>query len=235
MNSWNNDGVVNLPWMYPEVLPQVRAAMALRYRLMPYLYTLLWRAAEADEPMVRPSFYAFPDDARCIGQDDVFMLGADILVAPVLDAGATTRRAYLPATPGGWHEFTHGTHHAGGEVAEIAAPLGRLPVFVRSGAMIPVTAQLDTVDPATDKARTLLVFGEEARAATLYEDDGDTAHWREHGLRLRFTRRVESGRTMISLAAEGRHVPAFRDITLVRVGPGSPVSAATGGETLRLP
>ncbi len=235
MNSWKQDGVVTLPWMHPEVLPQVRAAMALRYRLMPTLYTLLWRAAAADEPIVRPSFYDFPEDPRCVGQDDVFMLGSELLVAPVLAEGATTRRAYLPVTPGGWHALGDGTPHPGGEIVEVAAPLGRLPIFVRAGAMIAVTDQLHTVDPATDTGRSLLVFGEAAREAILYEDDGETAAWREHGLRLRFTRRAEAGRTVVSVAGDGRHLPAYQDIRLARVGPGSPVIAASGGDALALP
>ena len=82
---------------------------------------------------------------------------------------------------------------------------------------------------------TLLVFGEEARDAVLYEDDGDTAAWREAGLRLTFSRGLEGGKTMVSVAAEGRHRPAFREIRVLRVGAGSPVTAAAGEEALRLP
>lgn len=232
MNSWNQDGIVNLPWMHPEVLPQVREAMALRYRLMPYLYTLLWQASSSNEPMVRPSFYDFPEDGHCLGQDDVFMLGSELLVAPVLEEGARTRRVYLPRTPGGWHLFADGRHVEGGSTVEVEAPLGALPVFVRAGAMIPVSSQLDSVEPGSDTERRLLVFGEEARDAMLYEDDGESSDWRQRSLRLGFTRRLEGGRTIIACRAEGSHRPAFARIILQRVGAGSPVEAEGGGATI---
>ena len=62
MNSWKDNGIVNLPWMHESVIPQVRDAMTLRYRLMPYLYTQMWRASRRNEPVVRPLFYDFPND-----------------------------------------------------------------------------------------------------------------------------------------------------------------------------
>ena len=68
MNSWNDDGVVNLPWMYPETVPQVREAICLRYRLMPYLYTQMWRASRDGIPAVRPLLYDFPQDAAAIAR-----------------------------------------------------------------------------------------------------------------------------------------------------------------------
>lgn len=234
MNSWNNDGIVNLPWMHPEVLPQVREAMALRYRLMPYLYTQMWRAAAENEPVVRPTFYDFPGDPRCKGQDDVFLLGRDLLVAPVLEEGAVSRRIYLPQHPGGWHDFRTGEAFPGGEEITVEAPLGHLPVFVRAGAMVPVTGQLDRVDPASDSERSLLVFGEGEGEALLYEDDGDTMAWRESGLRLHVFRRKEGGETVLSLRTEGSHRPAFTEMKLQRVGPGTPVRTSDGEGILRL-
>jgi alpha-glucosidase len=66
MNSWKADGVVNTPWMHPEVLPQVREAFSLRYRLMPALYAAMWRAARDGEPPLRPLAYGFPEDARAM-------------------------------------------------------------------------------------------------------------------------------------------------------------------------
>ena len=234
MNSWNTDGIVNLPWMHPEVLPQVREAMALRYRLMPYLYTQMWRAAVENEPVVRPTFYDFPGDPRCKGQDDVFLLGADLLVAPVLEEGAVSRRVYLPGHPGGWHDFRTGEAFPGGEEITVEAPLGRLPVFVRAGAMVPVSGQLDRVDPASDAERSLLVFGEGEGEAVLYEDDGDTMAWRESGLRLHLSRREEGGETVLGLRTEGSHRPAFAEVKLQRVGPGTPIRASGGEDSLRL-
>lgn len=179
MNSWKEDRVVNLPWMYPELLPQVRAVMDLRVRLMPTLYTLMWRAALHDEPVVRPLFLDFPDDPGAALVEDAFLLGPDLLVAPVLEEGETTRAVYLPAHPGGWHDWHDGRHHAGGAAATVPAPLGRLPLFARAGAPI-------ACDDGAGGCEFVL-FGEPGPGsqAWLYEDDGETAEWREGAGRAR--------------------------------------------------
>lgn len=201
MNSWKADGTVNQPWMHPEVLPQVRAALALRSRLMPYLYTRMWRASRDHEPAVRPLFWDFPADPAARTVDDAFMLGPDLLVAPVLVEGAVTRSLYLPAHPGGWFDWHDGRHVEGGTMVAVPAPLGRLPLFARAGAIVPVA------DPGAPAAslpdRTVLVFGEpvDASAADLYEDDGETAEWRRDGLHVRF----ELRRTGETLLLSARH------------------------------
>ncbi|AMJ59787.1 glycoside hydrolase family 31 protein [Bosea sp. PAMC 26642] len=207
MNSWNDDGVVNLPWMHPEVIPQVREAISLRYRLMPYLYTQMWRASRDNEPAVRPLFYDFPDDPAVAAIDDAFMLGPDLLVAPVLEEGATQRSVVLPANPGGWYDWHSRRHFPQGGRVTVEAPLGRLPVFVRSGAIIPVGDPMGQED-----LREVLVFGPPAAAkGELYEDDGDTGAWREgQGLVIRFS--MKAGE--LAASSEGAHVPSFGKIMI---------------------
>lgn len=220
MNSWNDDGVTTLPWMYPEKVPQVREAIRLRYRLMPYLYTQLWKASRDDTPIVQPFFFAFPGDPEARDVEDAFMVGSDVLVAPVLEEGATTRRVYLPRHPGGWYFFHDGSHHPGGAFAEVDAPLGRLPLFVRSGALLPLSELVDKVDPAADGVREVVVYGRPDGAfAEVYEDDGDTAGWRAGaGLALRLTSTQDGDATVVSVTAEGAWRPAFGAIRLRSVG-----------------
>ena len=174
MNSWKTSGIVNTPWMHPEVLPQVKAAMDLRHALIPYLYTQMWRASAEDIPAVRPLLWHFADDATARVTDDVFLLGPDLLVAPVLEESATTRTVYLPAHPGGWYDWHDGTRYDGGRSVTVAAPLGRLPLFARAGAIV-----------VTEEAGDLVAVafrGADGRAqGALYLDDGDTAHWRDDG------------------------------------------------------
>lgn len=177
MNSWNDDGVVNLPWMHPEMVPQVRQAISLRYRLMPYLYTQMWRASRDGIPAVRPLLYDFPQDAAATAIDDAFMLGPDVLVAPVLEEGARERSVYLPEHAGGWYDWHDGRHYPGGSVATVPAPLGRLPLFLRAGALLPLGN-----GARMDDRRELLVCGlVEGATGELYEDDGETADWRGDG------------------------------------------------------
>lgn len=175
MNSWNEDGITTVPWLYPDMLPHVRAAMRLRERLMPLLYTLMWQAATTDEPAIRPLLWHWPDDPLAAEADDLFMLGPDLIVAPVLEEGATTRKVYLPAHPGGWVCFHSGRIYAGGTHHDVPGPLGMLPLFVRHGAVLPVA------DAAGHP--TALAFGDASRDhCDIYLDDGLTTDWQDRPL-----------------------------------------------------
>ena len=226
MNSWKDSGIVNLPWMYESIVPQVRGAITLRYRLMPYLYTQMWRASRLNEPVVRPLLYDFPNDESTLDVQDSFMLGPDLLVAPVLDEGATERQVYLPEHAGGWFDFEDGRHFDGGQTVTVAAPLGRLPVFVRCGSMIPVSRQTDRIEPRADTRRELLVFGppKTVSEAFLYEDDGDTVDWQGEGrLELRFQLRRNDEELVLTLDAGGSYRPAFGMISIRPVAVERPI------------
>jgi alpha-glucosidase len=113
MNSWHVDGSVNEPWMYPEVLPIIRATFEFRYRLLPYLYSLMFESAHTGHPIIRPMVYEFPRDARCQTESFDFMLGANLLVASVFEDGARTRTVYLPRETE-WIDFYSGARYRGG-------------------------------------------------------------------------------------------------------------------------
>ncbi len=132
IHSWNDDGSVNEPWMHPEVLDDIRNLMALRTRLTPYLSRRLARYRSDYEPVIRPTFYDFPDDPACWESTDDFMLGDAILVAPVVDPGATARAVRLPAGAD-WRCGWRGQVFRGGETVERPAPYAEPPFFVRAG------------------------------------------------------------------------------------------------------
>ncbi len=138
MNSWKADGTTNVPWLHPQVSAHVAAAIRLRYTLLPYLWSLFERASTRHEPIIRPTFYDFPDDERCYEDSDDFMLGADLLVAPVVTQGASTRGVYLPAGVPAWFDFHTGRRLAAGQVHTVDAPWSVLPLFARAGAAIPL-------------------------------------------------------------------------------------------------
>ncbi|MBB3999887.1 glycoside hydrolase family 31 protein [Aureimonas pseudogalii] len=193
MNSWKDDGTVNTPWMHPEVLDEVRGAIDLRHRLIPYLYTQMWQAAKDDTPPIRPLHWDFSEDDTARRIDDAFMLGPNLLVAPVLEEGAASRTLYLPRHPGGWYDWHAGHHHEGGGFVTVAAPLGHLPVFARAGSIVPID------DGGETKIR---VF---ASAATnglgyLYVDDGETADWCRSGEVVTFRLRPEAGGAVLEAA-----------------------------------
>ena len=157
MNSWKPDGKNNLPWMHDSVTDDIRAALNLRYQLMPYLWACFERACQFHQPIIRPTFFNFPHDEGCFADCDDFMLGDDVLVAPVVEKGAQTRAIYLPKLPDGgqWVDFYDRIVHPGGHAVTCPAPIGRLPLMVRQGARIPVavppTGQVPRHDdPVTD-------------------------------------------------------------------------------------
>jgi alpha-glucosidase len=157
MNSWKEGGEVNTPWLHPKVLPIVRNWIRLRYRLLPYLYTLYSRAARFAEPMLRPRFYDYPGDPRAFEDTDDFHVGTNLLVASIVEARSA--RASCLTCPRG---------RASGSISGPATsiePARRswrraprcIPLFVPAGAIVPVT---DTADMRR-KRRTL------ARAASV--------------------------------------------------------------------
>ena len=177
MNSWKIGGEVNTPWLHPSVLPIIRDWIRFRYRLLPYLYTLYWRAAQFGEPMLRPLFYEFPDDAKAFDDSDDFLLGPNLLVASVVEPGQRKRAVYLPEGPVAWIDFWTGKSHRAGSTTIASAPLERIPLFVPAGAIIPTTDTADMRHRHDEPSRALRVFPGRGRghsAFILYEDDGHT-------------------------------------------------------------
>ena len=185
MNSWKADGSVNSPWLHAEATAPIRAAIGLRLHLMPYLYTLMWQASTAHAPVLRPTFFNFGDDATCWNDNDEMMVGGDLLVAPVFAPGAGERTLYLPsgAHATGWYEFWSGEYFAGGQTVTVNAPLGRLPLFVRAGALLPTTDTWNDANKTEESSRVLNYYpplpsdSTVETNATLFEDDGlQTTH-----------------------------------------------------------
>ncbi len=218
IHSWNDDQTVNEPWMYPAVTPAIRSAIELRYRLLPYFYTLLWQASADDEPMLRPTFLDHEQDSTTLAETDDFMLGRDILVASVVEPGQRQRAVYLPANTSGWYDFHSGQWFSGGQTIVLDAPLERLPLLVRAGAMIPLSGRTAYVSPQKDEQREFLLFPPVAGgtdSGLLFEDDGETWQWREgNALWLRWEIRTDSQRIDVTFTPEGRYQPAWRHATL---------------------
>ncbi len=130
IHSWNDDGSVNEPWMFPDHIDDVRRLMALRTRLNPVIKSALARYRDAYEPVIRPIFFDFPDDPHAFDDGDDFLLGDTVLVAPVVDKGATTRKVRLPAGAV-WRNGWTGARVEGGQTVIEPAPLDRPPYFLR--------------------------------------------------------------------------------------------------------
>jgi alpha-glucosidase len=153
------------PWAFgEEVLEIVREFLKLRYRLLPYLYTLAWRASQSGAPLARPLFWEWEDDPALWSRQDSFLLGESLLVAPVLEPGVQRRRVSLP--PGRWYEFWSEACHDGPCQVTQETPLHRIPLFVRAGSVFPMQEDgalaLNVYPPPQGSARS-----------TLFSDAGD--------------------------------------------------------------
>ena len=229
IHSWNDDGSASEPWMYPELLPMVRAAFAWRERLVPLLYTLLWRAHAHHEPILRPLFYDFRDAPEAYAEDDSFMVGPDLLVAPVLEPGVTRRQVWLPDIPGGWFDVRTGARHAGGQGIETAAPLGAAPAFIRAGAVL-------TLGPGRsweDGPLTLRLFPRSLTrtSTTIFDDDGE-AHFdtRSPPCLIDVDACWPGDIARLHIRRSGVHMPRWSEIRL-EDALGQPIEARINGET----
>jgi alpha-glucosidase len=205
IHSWHLDGTVNEPWMYPKVLPIIRDWIEFRYRLLPYLYSLLFESAQTGHPIIRPMVYAFPRDAHCHTESFDFMLGPNLLVASVLEEGARTRRVYLPQGTD-WCDFYTGEWHRGGQAIQVDAPLDRIPLFVPAGGIIPMGKVMRYIGAEPDDVRQVYVFPHprEGRGAfTLIEDDGVTLNY-QRGELTQVTLQVIAESNAIELGAQAR-------------------------------
>ncbi len=131
---FTDTGGANEVWSFgPRVEGVLVALLALRERLRPYLAQAFAQHARTGDPVMAPLFYHFPDERALRDRADAYMLGADLLVAPVLDPGAEWRGVALPAGDD-WVDAWTGTSHRGGTTPHMYAPWGRIPVLIRAGA-----------------------------------------------------------------------------------------------------
>jgi alpha-glucosidase len=161
------------PYSFGEGFTKInRASVELRYRLLPYLYTLFRGHTETGAPVMRPLWFEYPDDPRTYTVEDEYLVGRDLLVAPVVRESATKRGVYFPAGDD-WVDWWTGQTYEGGREAQIEAPLERLPLFARAGAVIPTQAVVQHTGEMSKTPLSLLVVAGADGVGQLYEDAGD--------------------------------------------------------------
>lgn len=189
----------------------------LRYRLMPYIYSLAGMVTREGYTIMRPLIFDYPSDTNVFDIKDQFMFGPAILVNPVTTAGATSRSVYLPA--GAWYDFWTGTTRAGGSRVTIPAPLSQIPLFVRAGSIVPMGPQIQYAMESIDPLEIRIYAGNDA-SFTLYDDEGDSYAY-ETG---QFARTVlewkESTKQLTIHARTGSYsgMPKTRTFNIVWVG-----------------
>jgi alpha-D-xyloside xylohydrolase len=159
-------------WTYDQVYPALLAIDRLRYRLLPYIYSLAWKVSSEDATIQRPLVMDFREDRATWEIGDEFLFGPEILVSPVLREHATSRTLYLPASTD-WYDFWTGERLAGGAEVSVAAPIGRIPLNVRAGSILPLGPAIEYAGQAADPIELRIYPGANGDF-TLYEDEGDS-------------------------------------------------------------
>ena len=162
------------PWeIAPEGHPAYESILyytQLRYRLMPYIYSLAGMTWFEDYTIMRPLIMDFMDDPAVADIGDTYMFGPSFLVAPVYEYGARTREVYFPDCEG-WYDFYTGEFQEGGVMKTVAAPYERMPLYVRAGAIVPVGPDMQWSDEKPAELIDLYVYKGADGEFTLYEDE----------------------------------------------------------------
>jgi alpha-glucosidase (family GH31 glycosyl hydrolase) len=168
----------HVPWAHgPAIEAICRRYAELRYRLLPYTYTLAWQAHSLGLPLMRPLVMNYPHAPQTWELGSQYLWGDDLLVAPVTRAGASSWPVYLPE--GSWYDFWTQTRYAGPGGVSVEAPLDRLPLLVRAGAILPLGPPVQFADERQLDEVTLLMYPGGRSRFVLYEDDGHTNAYRQ--------------------------------------------------------
>lgn len=219
----------------PEVERIARKYLELRYRLLPYTYTLFWEASQTGAPIMRPLAYAYPDDPTTYEISDQFLWGPALLVAPIYQENVTHRAVYLPT--GRWADYWTGKTHEGPNWIVAEAPLDILPLYVRAGSILPTGPVMQYTDEKPLDPLTLEVFGGGSGRFTLYEDDGLTMAYQEGDWTITEMTYEETptAATWTISARQGKYKPAPRRIIARFHGwPRPPSSVTLDGRSVEM-
>jgi alpha-glucosidase (family GH31 glycosyl hydrolase) len=179
-----------------QVEPICRKYLELRYRLMPYLYSAVRECTQTGMPVIRALWLHYPEDATAVARGDQFLWGRDVLVAPVVEQGATARKVYLPR--GAWFDFWNGERVEGGREITRPVDLETMPLYVRAGAIMPMGPLKQYTAEKVDGPIAVTVYPGANGAFLLYEDDGSSFQYR-HGEWMGLQMAWNDGRKALSV------------------------------------
>ena len=214
IHSTNTDNTVTEPWMYGDCTDYIREAIGLRYQLSPYLYSLMERAHETGLPIMEPMCSAFQKDVKCYEEGVDFMLGDSLLVANVVEKGAVSRKVYLPEGETFYDFYTRAAYE-GGRTVELPVDLGSRPLFVRSGAIIPMAEdRLDNLKTQQAEHIRILCAADRDGRFELYEDDGISMDYEKGGCLKTSITMTAGERTVLDFHQEGHYETAVKTLYL---------------------
>jgi alpha-D-xyloside xylohydrolase len=195
----------------------------LRYRMLPYVYSLAGGVTHESGTFLRPLVMDFPGDAAARRVADQYLFGPAFLVSPVTERLARRRKVVLPRAS--WYDFWTGAMVAGGQAIDAPAPYDAMPVHVRAGSIVPFGPELQWTGEKPADPVTLFVYAGADGAFTLYEDDGLTYGY-EKGAFSRIPLRWNDATATLTIGKREGSFPgmlASRTFEVVRVGKAKPV------------
>lgn len=206
------------PWVFGDRVEKIcQEYINLRYQLLPYIYNLFWEAATTGAPILRPLLYHFPNDRQTYTLYDQVFLGASLMAAPIYRPGVEHRAVYLPV--GIWYDWWTGESYTGPTHILAHAPLEKIPLYVRGGAIIPMQPVMQYVDEhPLDHMRLKIWTGN--GTYTWFEDDGHTFAYQEQHFALRNIKVLtENQQTTVEISSrQGLWSPPSRQLIIELVG-----------------
>src|SRR5215469_4064575 len=177
IRNYNGAAIPDASQLHDErVEPICKKYLELRYRLLPYLYSTVHECVTTGMPIMRSLWLHFPDDPKAVACGDQYLWGKDIMVAPVVDKGATSRTVYLPR--GAWYDFWTGERIEGGREISRPIDLETMPLYLRAGSILPLGPVKQYVDQEVDQPLTITIYPGANASFLLYEDDGRSFNYR---------------------------------------------------------
>jgi alpha-glucosidase (family GH31 glycosyl hydrolase) len=233
LHSTKKTALDRRPWSKPErIFHAVREAMQLRHALIPYIYSMAWRANQTGVSLVRPMYYGSMVEASAFDAKDQYFFGSELIVAPILKpsnpkTGLAKRKAWFPA--GKWFDFFTGESFSGGNWLVLDATLEDIPVFAKAGAIVPLAPMMGWGGIGNPSELDIYVFPGADNDFTLYEDDGETTDYRRGKYALTRFALKEGQFTIHPVEGERSLVPASRTYRIHMRGVDEKVSTSVSG------
>ena len=204
--------IMQEPWQFgQETVDVYRKYVELHYRFLPYIYDLLFECQLTGLPVMRPLVLHYEDDENTYNLNDEYMVGENVLVAPVVDQGATKRMVYLPA--GTWINYWTKERFTGGKYIIVDAPIDVLPIFIKEGSIIPMYQQVQYVGEKPYDTLELLVAGDSAWGSH-YQDNGEDFEYLDGQYNL-YSFTYEDGKLETDMLHEGYE--KYKEIKVVKL------------------
>jgi alpha-glucosidase/alpha-D-xyloside xylohydrolase len=192
-----------------RVEPICRKYLELRYRMLPYLYSTVRECATTGMPIMRAFWLHFPDDPKAVACPDEYLFGKNLLVAPVVEKGATSRTVYLPR--GVWYDYWTGERMDGEREIIRSVDLQTIPLYVRAGSILPLGPVKQFTSQKVDGPLSVSIYPGANASFLLYEDDGTSFNYRKgEWMGIQMTWNEAARKLTLQLAPGSRMLPPER-------------------------